>query len=193
MATISKFDEESGPIARDHINQFIFKVAKQLASHTGRLLEIGPQERSLVRQSFTNFDIDTFDIIDTYHPTHVGDITKHNVSIDDATYDCVFGMEVLEHTLDPFAAVREMRRILKDGGYLIVSAPLNWRIHGPIPDCWRFTEHGYKALLRDFDIIEIDILETPDRDLFPIHYNVLAKCNKSKQTLDSELKFRFIN
>jgi len=192
MATVSKFDEESGPIARKHINDFIVKVAKQLASGTGRLLEIGPQERSLVRQSFTNFQIDTFDIIDTYGPTYVGDITKHNVFIPDETFDCVFGMEVLEHTLDPFGAVREMRRILKDGGHLIVSAPLNWRIHGPIPDCWRFTEHGFKVLLRDFDIIEIDILETPGRDLFPIHYNVLAKCNKTKATPDSELKFRFI-
>ncbi len=192
MAIVSKFDEESGPVARKHINDFILKTAKELSSHKGRLLEIGPQERSLVRENFTSFQIDTFDIIDTYKPTHVGDITKKNISIDDETYDCVFGMEVLEHTIDPFGAVKEMRRILKDGGYLIVSAPLNWRIHGPIPDCWRFTEHGFKVLLRDFDIIEIDILETPGRDLFPIHYNVLAKCNKTKSTSDSELKFRFI-
>jgi SAM-dependent methyltransferase len=192
MATVSKFDEETMPLARGHINDFILKIAKQLSSFSGRLLEIGPQERSLVRENFTNFQIDTFDIINDYKPTYVGDITKHNISIADETFDCVFGMEVLEHTLDPFGAVREMRRILKEGGYLIVSAPLNWRIHGPIPDCWRFTEHGFKVLLRDFDIIEIDILETPGRDLFPIHYNVLAQCNKSKNTLDSELKFRFI-
>lgn len=192
MAVVSKFDEESGVIARKHINDFVLKTAKRLSSHKGLLLEIGPQERSLVRESFKNFHIDTFDIVDDYNPTHVGDITKYNVFIANDTYDCVFGMEVLEHTLDPFGAVKEMRRILKDGGYLIISAPLNWRIHGPIPDCWRFTEHGFKVLLRDFDILEIDILETPSRDLFPIHYNVLAQCNKSKNTLDSELKFRFI-
>lgn len=192
MATVSAFDEETMPMARGHINDFIIKVSKDLARHSGKLLEIGPQERSLVRESFTNFEIDTFDIVDTYGPTHVGDITKQNISIADDTYDCVFGMEVLEHTIDPFGAVKEMRRILKDGGYLIVSAPLNWRIHGPIPDCWRFTEHGFKVLLRDFDIMEIDILETPGRDLFPIHYNVLARCNKAKATIDSELKFRFI-
>ena len=192
MATPSKFDEESGLLARAHINDFIKRVAKTLSSESGKLLEIGPQERSLVRESFANFEIDTFDIVDTYNPTHVGDITKHNVLIHESAYDCVVGMEVLEHTLDPFGGVREMRRILKDGGYMLVSAPLNWRIHGPIPDCWRFTEHGFKVLLRDFDIVEIDILETPGRDLFPIHYNVLAKCNKSKNTLDSELRFRFI-
>lgn len=192
MITVSKFDEETGILARDHVNQFILKVADDLSSLNGKLLEIGAQERSLVRQSFSNFEIDTFDIVDTYQPTHVGDITKENVSIPESNYEVVVGMEVLEHTIDPFAAIREMRRILKDGGYLLVSAPLNWRIHGPIPDCWRFTEHGFKVLLRDFDIVEIDILETPGRDLFPIHYNVLAKCNKSKNTADSDLQFRFI-
>lgn len=192
MATVSKFDEEMLPVSRKHIDDFIVKTAKRLSSESGRLLEIGPQERSLVRQSFINYQIETFDIVDTYGPTHVGDITKHNDFIPDETYDCIFAMEVLEHTLDPFGGVRELRRILKNGGYLIVSAPLNFRIHGPIPDCWRFTEHGFKALLRDFDIVEIDTLETPNRDLFPIHYNVLAQCNKTKATLDSELKFRFI-
>jgi SAM-dependent methyltransferase len=193
MATVSKFDEESGPVAREHVNNFLRRMAKKFSDQKGKLLEIGPQERSLVRESFSNFDIETFDIVNTYKPTYVGDITKENILIPNETYDCVVGMEILEHTIDPFGAVREMRRILKHEGHLLVSAPLNWRIHGPIPDCWRFTEHGFKVLLRDFDIIEIDILETPGRDLFPIHYNVLAKCNKFKNTLDSEIKFRFIN
>lgn len=30
-----------------------------------------------------------------------------------------------------------------------------------------FTEHGFKVLLRDFDVVKIDILETHGRDLFP--------------------------
>lgn len=108
------------------------------------------------------------------------------------TYDLVVCMDVIEHTLDPFGAVREMRRILKQGGILLISAPLNLRIHGPIPDCWRFTEHGFMTLLRDFAIIEIDILESPGRDLFPVHYNIVAENDKSKCTKDSDLQFRYI-
>ena len=193
MAKVSEFDEEMGVLARDHINRFLERVARQLAGRSGRLLEIGPQERSDVRRLFGNFVHETFDVVDTYRPTHVGNITRRNDFIPDATYDCVVCMEVLEHTLDPFGAVREIRRILKDGGELLVSAPLNWRIHGPIPDCWRFTEHGFKVLLRDFDIVEIDSLETPGRDLFPVHYNVLARNDKRKATADSDLEFRFID
>lgn len=95
-------------------------------------------------------------------------------------------------TLDPFGAIREIRRILRQSGLLLISAPLNCRIHGPLPDCWRFTEHGFKVLLRDFEILDFDILESPGRDLFPLHYNVQAKNDKFKQTADADLKFRFI-
>ena len=192
MSTVSKLDEELLIMGREHITEFVQGTAQRLAAGSGKLLEIGPQERSEVRQNFSNYCVETFDIVDTYQPTHVGDITRRNESIADDTYDCVACLDVIEHTLDPFGAVREMRRILKNSGLLLISAPLNFRIHGPIPDCWRFTEHGFKVLLRDFEILELDILESPGRDLFPVHYNVLAKNDKFKLTADTDLKFRFI-
>jgi SAM-dependent methyltransferase len=192
MATPSQFDNDTFHLGREHLNNFLQNTSKKLPIKSGKLLEIGCQDKPGVRDNFNSFSIDTFDIVDTYNPTIVGDITKFNESISESSYDLIACLEVLEHTLDPFSAIKELRRILKDGGYLMVSAPLNWRIHGPVPDCWRFTEHGWKVLLRDFDIEDISILETPDRELFPIHYCFLAKCNKSKKTLDSELEFRYI-
>jgi SAM-dependent methyltransferase len=192
MATPSEFDNSTFSLARDHLAAFVKRTATKLRGQSGRLLEVGPQERLLVRETFNNFSVDTFDVVDTYKPTIVGDITKHNSTIPDATYDCIVCMEVIEHTVNPFDTIKEIRRILRHEGFLLISAPLNWRIHGPSPDCWRITEHGWNALLRDFDIVEIDILESPGRELFPIRYNVLAKCNKFKNTQDNELTFRFI-
>ena len=192
MSTVSRLDEEFLILGREHISRFLQRTAQRQAACSGKLLEIAPQERSEVRQYFHNYCVETFDIVDTYQPTHVGDITKHNESISDDTYDCVACIDVIEHTMDPFGAVREMRRILKNTGLLLISAPLNFRIHGPIPDCWRFNEHGFKVLLRDFEILELDILESPGRDLFPVHYNVLAQNDKFRQTADADLTFRFI-
>lgn len=82
--------------------------------------------------------------------------------------------------------------MLKDGGYLLISAPLNFRIHGPVPDCWRFTEFGWRILLKDFDILRLDQLETPGRPLFPIKYNILARCNKDKAVDARSLQFERI-
>jgi len=52
--------------------------------------------------------------------------------------------------------------------------PFNFRIHGPLPDCWRFTEHGLRELLKKFSTVKIDQIDTPNRDLMPIHYTVIA-------------------
>jgi len=193
MITPSEFDNNTFPTTREHLNSFINRVAKEYGRVDDRLLEIGSQDRSEVKSAFNMCKIETLDLVPDYNPDIIGDITKHNPHIEDSTYDIIACLEILEHTINPFAAINELRRISKHEGYILFSAPLNWRIHGPIPDCWRFTEFGWKILLKDFDIIEIDRLETPDRNLFPIKYNILAKCNKLKDVDVYSMKFEPLN
>jgi SAM-dependent methyltransferase len=189
MITPSKFDNDVFSLARNHVNSFINRIANIHNKEGKILLEIGPQERSDVQLAFNKCKIETLDVVPDYNPDIIADITKYNSHIHDSKYDIITCLEILEHTVDPFSAVEELKRITKDGGYILFSAPLNFRIHGPIPDCWRFTEFGWKVLLRDFDIVEIDALETPDRNLFPIKYNILAKCNKNKKVNAQDMIF----
>jgi len=192
MISPSKFDQDTYELCREHLNKFIEKSARNLSGQNIKVLEIGAQGRSDVSKYFGNSTIETLDIVNDHNPTYLGDITKFNDHIPDSSFDIICCLEVLEHTLNPFSAVVELRRLLKDGGYLLASAPLNWRIHGPIPDCWRFTEFGWRVLLKDFEIIEIDKLETPDRNLFPMKYNILAKCDKNKNVDVYSVKFEMI-
>jgi SAM-dependent methyltransferase len=193
MITPSKFDNDTFLVAREHLNSFINRIAKTIGNTNSRLLEIGPQDRSEVKSAFNMCSIETLDLVSDYSPTIIGDITKYNSHIEDSTYDIITCLEILEHTINPFSAMNELRRISKHDGYILFSAPLNWRIHGPVPDCWRFTEFGWLVLLKDFDIIEIDRLETPDRNLFPIKYNILAKCNKLKNVDVYSMNFEPLN
>jgi SAM-dependent methyltransferase len=193
MTLPSKFDNDTFDLARDHVNQFIERCSKIIPHENSKLLEIGPQERSEVQKFFKQSNIQTLDIVSDYKPDIVGDLTKTNHHIKDSTYDIITCLEVLEHTLNPFLAIAELKRILKHEGFLLLSAPLNWRIHGPIPDCWRFTEFGWQVLLKDFDIIEVDKLNTPGRNLFPIKYNYLVRCNKNKSIEIHDLVFEPIN
>ena len=168
---ISPQDEQFYLMAREHIRAFRRKYHERVLD-AERVLEIGPGLD-------TSPLVETLDIDCTNNADITADITDCIPVMSD-TYDTVIAMEVLEHTTDPFAALREIRRVMKDGGHLLASAPWNFRIHGPQPDLWRFNQNTWRLLLKDWDIIEMNVLETPDRWLMPIHINVLARCNKAK-------------
>jgi SAM-dependent methyltransferase len=71
----------------------------------------------------------------------------------DDTLDGMILTEVLEHCIDPVAAVNQARRVLKPGGLLLVTSPFCWPTHqveGEYKDYWRFARQGWELLLKDF-------------------------------------------
>jgi SAM-dependent methyltransferase len=193
MIQPSLFDVNALDLSRKFLSEFIKDCADKISNDNLKLLEIGPQGRSEVKEHFYKCNVSTLDIDSKFNPDIIGDLTKFNKHITESSFDIIACLEVLEHTLNPFSSIEELRRILKHGGYLLISAPLNFRIHGPIPDCWRFTEFGWKVLLKDFEIVEMRKLETSDRSLFPITYNILVRCDKTKNVDVDTMKFERIN
>jgi len=189
MSEVSEYDRLILEEAREHLRQFVKRSSEEMPG-AGNLLEIGAQGRTYVRDCFPDWKIASLDLIPDFSPDFVGDITTYNPAIPDKYFDAVACLEVLEHTVDPFAAVAELRRIIKPGGILLISAPLNFRIHGPLPDCWRFTEFGWRVLLKDFDLIELDAMESPDRKLFPVKYNVRARVDHEKNVEARKMTFK---
>lgn len=177
MVTVSRTDVEHLRLIRQNVNFFMQHCAATYPSPGGgRLLDIAPQVHEGARPFFPmTIEVDTLDIDPDSGCTYIGDICSRNNELPDERYDFVVCTEVLEHTLRPWDAVVELRRLLKIGGFLFLTVPFNFRIHGPLPDCWRFTEHGLRALLADFNIIELAQIETPGRPLMPIHYTVVAQ------------------
>lgn len=174
--TPSEMDVEHLKAIRKNVIVFMQWVAATYVSQPGLLLDIAPQNHKGARPFFPDtVTIETLDIDPNSECTHIGDICQRNQKISDGSYDYIVCTEVLEHTLQPFDAVKEMWRILKPKGILFVSTPYNFRIHGPLPDCWRFSEHGLRALLKDFNILELNSIETNDRPLMPIQYTVVAQ------------------
>jgi methionine biosynthesis protein MetW len=45
------------------------------------------------------------------------------LSFSDETFDCVVSLAVIEHVIDVFGVLKEINRVLKPGGYLVVSVP----------------------------------------------------------------------
>lgn len=84
----------------------------------------------------------------------IGDINL--IPLVDACMDVVICTEVLEHVPEPILAVREVVRILKEGGLLLISAPLRSGLHQePYHFYGGFTPYWYRRFLNEFETISI--------------------------------------
>ncbi len=55
--------------------------------------------------------------------------------------DTIISFSVLEHVSEPFEAIKEFKRILKDNGVFMISVPQYWHLHEEPHDYLRFTKH----------------------------------------------------
>lgn len=173
--TVSPIDIEHLQKIRISVSEFIHICASRFDKKGNIILDIAPQDWEGARKHFINTEIKTLDIDPKSNADYIADITQANHNIIPSDYfDFVLCTEVLEHTLNPFKAADEIYRILKPGGFVGITVPLNFRIHGPLPDCWRFTRYGLESVLSHFKNIEITEIES-ERFLFPIQYRVIAQ------------------
>ena len=163
-------------VIRTTVSNFISTLATQFDSEGITVLDVAPEAHAGAQASFTRGRIETIDIDPDSAATHIADLCVCNCAqIPSALYDVIVCTEVLEHTKQPWKATKELHRLLKPGGILAVTTPFNFRIHGPAPDCWRFTEEGLGVLLAEFIDVRIEAVEDPERPRMPIQYTVVAR------------------
>ena len=178
---VSSLDVEHLALLRGNVEAFMSRVSHQYHRGPGLLLDIAPQDHKGARPFFSpEIKIETLDIDPASGATFVADLCNCAGYVGVDRYDFIVCTEVLEHTRQPFDAVSNIYKMLKQGGLAFVTTPFNFRIHGPLPDCWRFTEHGLRELFKHFEIIELQGLECESRFLMPIHYTLVVRKPISK-------------
>lgn len=114
----------------------------------------------------------------------------------DESFDCVISDMVLEHVEgNPQKVFNESYRLLKKGGYLIVSSNFAYPLHMTPDDFWRFSKEGLKFLCRNFSeiiasgetgnlgiifmiIIGLNNLPVPHSKYHPIHWLACRKASR---------------
>jgi SAM-dependent methyltransferase len=92
--------------------------------------------------------------VDIYH-----DLNK-KLPFPDNSYDTVILSDVLEHISEPSELCKEIARILKPNGHLLLNVPYYYSVHEAPFDFFRYTEFGLKYLIEnsDLEILSIEKL-----------------------------------
>lgn len=173
--TISEIDKKHYRLLRENVSNFIKNLSLDFDKEGVKVLDVAPQVHLGTKEHFSSAAIHTLDIDPDSNADYIADLCENNSNlIPENHFDLVVCTEVLEHVNDPFAAVKELHRLVRNGGTVAVSTPFNFRLHNPLPDNWRFTIHGLRILFKDFKTVEVQPLEDETRDLMPIHHTVIA-------------------
>ncbi len=81
-----------------------------------------------------------------------------DIPVDSDTSDTIFTTQVIEHVADHRKLLSEAFRILKPGGYIILSGPMAWEHHEVPYDFFRFTRYGFQWLLEQQGFTDIQII-----------------------------------
>jgi SAM-dependent methyltransferase len=159
----------------------ILAVSRAFPRARLRALDVAPQDDGGLRRRIRDMpvapaiDVLTLDITPDSEPDIIGDVCDSAWTAGLETFDAVFVAEVLEHVANPLAAVEVLRSIIRPHGFIFASSPLDFRIHGPLPDNWRFTEHGWRQLCEAFQDLTIVPVGNRRRPLMPVAYRVSAR------------------
>jgi len=165
-------------INKTKINNFYIKnnndFRELIISHIkteDEVLDVGKSMRGyfskIMSKSITTLDVNEFED----YPDIVFDLCDELPENLYNIYDKIVCIAILEHVYNPFKAVNNLKKMLKDGGTIFGYVPYLYKYHAPndlkFQDYFRFSKDALSYLFKDFNSIE----------LFPVRGRVSAPLN----------------
>jgi SAM-dependent methyltransferase len=142
------------PQERTYLNALMIEASLMRCRELvrGKLLDVGcgmkPYEKTWFAGAETYVGLDY--LSERSRPDVVGSALE--LPFPNETYDTVVCTEVLEHVPDPLQALKEMRRVLKREGTLILTTPMYWPRHEVPYDFFRYPYDGLLTLVKESDL-----------------------------------------
>lgn len=134
------------------------KYALNYFEENQKIFEIGPcrKEKELLYKKLIEEKVKNINYywgdLKNYNPTapnFIRFISEYEIDLEDNYFDIVFCGNVIEHVRKPWIWMKELCRITKSGGKIIIMNPVSWGYHRAPVDCWRIYPEGMKALFEE--------------------------------------------
>jgi len=117
----------------------VIEILDKVVEAGGMALDCGAGSRSYVSDHLVQTEIKAYSNVDVLAVNQL-------LPFVDDSFDAVFSLDVLEHVTDPFAAARELARVLRPGGKLLVDYPFLQGVHGYPHHYFNATRMGLRQL-----------------------------------------------
>lgn len=118
----------------------------------GRVVDLGcgtsPYKKDILELANEYIGVDWDNSLHNVNPDVVADLSKE-FPFENEFADTLISFQVLEHLPTPQLYLFECYRILKPGGYLLLSVPFQMGIHEAPYDYFRYTRYGLEYLLSE--------------------------------------------
>ena len=143
---------------------------------TGNLLDLGSGTGATIQLAKVNFDVSTYavDYTDTLmglpnQKVDVVDLNHCKLPYEDNFFDAVIFTEVIEHLENHRGILKEINRVIKSGGVLVMSTPNILNLKSRV----RFLTYGFYNLFGPLHVNESEIHSTGSH-INPISYFYLV-------------------
>jgi SAM-dependent methyltransferase len=125
-------------------------LVELISQSRGPILDVGAGNRPTYREDVINVEIVPYPTTDV-----VG--ASEYLPFADETFDLVISVAVLEHVRDPFAAARELQRVLKPGGRIFAAVPFLQPYHAYPDHFYNMTSGGLRNLFADLEVQRLEV------------------------------------
>ena len=184
LDNVTVFDKMQLARLRMHVEACKSRIWNEVKHDVELILDIGTDIYA-PWQPLEGVKVETLDLPNAGPATIRGDLTKY-VPCANGRYDLVFCTDVIEHCMEPWKIPETLWKLVRSGGYCLVTVPFNLRLHGPQPDCYRFSPEGLRAMFKPWfhDVLFVQVLGTPSSPLSPCHVAVAFRKEYSTEQAD---------
>ena len=178
-------------VTEDNVIKFLDKLKK---TNKKKVLVIGGATKGCGTDKLwksKDIDITSIDVVGTENVDYIVD--AHHLPFKNENFDAIWIQAVLEHVISPEIVVKEIFRVLTEGGIVYSETPFMQQIHMGKNDFTRYTASGHRYLFKSFEKINIGINGGPGTTLaWSIKYFIWSLSNEKIANILSIIPFLFL-